>query len=187
MRGPVASQTWAIAVHPLHGLRYEKARQKWHLEPLIDVDARPMALDTWLKQRLYRVNCREYSLMTTLKFVSNKEGAHVDIEKDTEVKDMERVHFGHVTYPHLVAMLVASYLLHQYRTAFREDEDRWSWFIGTDGHSPEEYKVIRDADFGGEIYPVGFEGELHETRIPIPTPGRPWTPVRSIEEATVEA
>ena len=58
--------------------------------------------------------------MTTLKFVSNKEGAHVDIEKDTEVKDMERVHFGHVTYPHLVAMLVASYLLHQYRTAFRE-------------------------------------------------------------------
>ena len=71
--------------------------------------------------------------------------------------------------------------------ADREDEDRWSWFIGTDGHSPEEYKVIRDADFGGEIYPVGFEGELHETRIPIPTPGRPWTPVRSIEEATVEA
>ena len=117
------------------------------------------------------MNGREYSLMTTLKFVSNKEGAHVDIEKDTEVKDMERVHFGHVTYPHLVAMLVASYLLHQYRTAFREDQDRWSWFIGTDGHSPEEYKVIRNADFGGEIYPVGFEGELHETRIPIPTPG----------------
>ena len=48
----------------------------------------------WLKERLYRVNGREYSLMTTLKFVSNKEGAHVDIEKDTEVKDMERSTLG---------------------------------------------------------------------------------------------
>ena len=125
--------------------------------------------------------------MTTLKFVSNKEGAHVDINKDTEVKDMERVHFGHVTYPHMVAMLVASYLLHQYRTGFREDEDRWSRFSGSDGHSPGKYKVIGGADFSGEIYPVGLEDEFHETHIPIPMPGRPWTPVRSEEEAIVEA
>ena len=32
---PWRVQTWAIAVHPLHGLRYEKARKQWHLEPLI--------------------------------------------------------------------------------------------------------------------------------------------------------
>ena len=185
---PAASQTWAIAVHPLNGLRYENASKKWHLEPLFDVDARPtITLNTWLRQRLYRVNGREYSLWDTLKFVSNKEGVHVDIEKDTEVRDMERVHFGHVTYPHLVTMLVASYLLHQYRTSFREDEDRWTWFTGTEGHPPGEYKVIRDAEFCGEIFPLGFEGEFHETRIPFPTPGRPWTPTKSIEQATVEA
>ena len=167
-RGPVASQTWAITVHPLYGLRYEEAGNEWHLEPLFDVDVQPMTLDTWSRQRLFRVSGREYSLMTTLKFVSNREGAHVDIMKDAEVKDMERVHFGHVTYPHLVAMLVASYVLHQYRTGFREDEDRWSRFGGTHGHSPGEYKVLGGADFSGETFPVGLEGEMHETRIPVP-------------------
>lgn len=146
-----------------------------------------MPLDAWLRQSLYRVNGREYSLMTTLRFLSNKEGAHVDLDKDTEAKDMERVHFGHVTYPHLVAMLVASYLVHQYRMAYQADEKRWSAFIGGHGHAPSEYKAIDEAEFQSEIDPTGLPDEFHETGIPIPTPGTKWKPVRLKDNATVEA
>ena len=185
--GPPASRTWTIAVHPLHGLTYDEERKLWRLEAPFDLDAQPMALDAWLRQRLYRVNGRDYSLMTTIRFLSNKEGAHVDLHKDTEAKDMERVHFGHVTYPHIVALLVASYLVHQYRTAFQQNEERWSAFLGGQGHTPSEYKAIREAELKGEIDPMGYQDEFHETGIPIPTPGMNWKPLQLKDTATVEA
>lgn len=187
IRSLAASHTWGIEVYPLRGLRYEGGRQKWHLEPLFDLDGQPLALQTWLRLGLFRVNGREYSLMTTLKHLSNTEGAHVDIDKDPETRDMERVHFGHVTYPHLVAMLVGCYLLEQYKTAVAGDEGRWSAFTSPGGPSPAEYNVIRDGYFAGEIEPMGFEGEFHETGIPIPTHGERWSPVRFEERVRVEA
>ena len=187
MVGPPATSTWAIAVHPLHGLTYDEERKLWHLEVPFDLDAQPMVLDAWLRQRLYRVNGREYSLMTTLRFLSNKEGAHVDLHKDSEAKDMERVHFGHLTYPHLVAMLVASYLVHQYWTAIQADEERWSSFLGTHGHAPSEYKAIGEGELKGKIEPMGLPDEFHKTGIQIPTPGTQWKPLRFEDKAIVEA
>ena len=187
--GPIlslaASQTWNITVYPLHGLKYEEQRKRWHMEPLFDVDVEPVALGTWLNQRLYCVNGRDYSLLATLKFLSNKEAVHVDIEKDTCARDMERVHFAHVTYPHLVALHVASYLLGQYRRGFREHEERWSAFGRTPGHKPTEFKLLGSAEFSAEIDPLGLEGEFHETGIQVPMPGRGWTAGRIKEETVV--
>ena len=188
-RGPIpglaASHTWTIAVHPLHGLRYEEHEERWYVEPAFDVDAEPMALGTWLNQGLYRVDGREYSLLDTLKFVSNKEAVHADIEKDTMVRDMERVHFGHITYPHLVVLNVVSYLLEQYRSGVRDHEARWRSFTQMPGHEPAEFKVSGGIEFRAEIDPMGFQGEFHETGIQLPMPGRPWKAVQIREEAVV--
>ena len=186
--GLVATHTWRIAVHPLHGLKFDRAEKKWIVGPLFDAQAQPMALGTWLKQRLFSVDGREYTLLDTLKFIANKEAVHVDIDRDVATRDMERVHFGHTTYPHLVAIMVASYLLEQHRASYRNDEEKWEGFFGVRDLPVADYEVIGGGEFeGADIEPMGFGGEFHDTGIALPQPGRTWKPVRLEEGATVQA
>ena len=115
--GHVARRMWSITIHTLHGLKFDNKEKKWIIVPLFDTQAQPIALETWLRQRLFCVDRRNYTIQDTLKFISNKEAAHTDIKKDVQAKDMEKIHFGHTTYPHLVTILIASYMLEQYRTS----------------------------------------------------------------------
>ena len=186
--GPVAIRTWRIAVLPLHGLKFDSAEKKWIFGPLFDTQAHPIALGTWLKQRLFRVDRREYTLADTLKFIANKEAVHVDIDRDCTARDMERVHFGHTTYPHLVAIMVASYLLGRYRASYRDGGEKWDTFRGIGDLPVAENEIIGGGEFeGADIDPIGFSGEFHETGIALPEPGRIWKAVRLDEEATVQA
>ena len=184
--GNVAERTWGMTVHPLHGLRFDLRSKQWIVEPLFDVAAPPVTLGTWLKQRLFRVDQRVYSLGDTLKFVTNKEAVHVDIGRDEQSKDMERVHFGHTTYPHMVAFLVASYVLERYRASCTENAELWSSFHGMRSEAVPEYKIISGGSFEGpDIFPPGFPGEFHETGIQVPESGRVWEPVQIREHTTV--
>ena len=147
-----------------------------------------MPLEPWSKQRLFRVDGREYSLLDTLKFIANKEAVHVDIGQDVAARDMERVHFGHTTYPHVVAIMVASYLLEQYRTSCQIEKEKWGSFLGFGDRGVADYKPIGGGEFGSaDIQPMGFGGEFHETGIRIPEPDRVWNPVQIAEEAIVQA
>ena len=89
--GPAASHTWSICVYPLHGLRFDSPSKKWIFQPMFDKSGTPLRLEPWLKQRLFCVDDREYSLRDTLSFLANKEAAHVDTKRDTLHEDMERV------------------------------------------------------------------------------------------------
>ena len=147
-----------------------------------------MALGTWLRQGLFSVEGRKYTLLDTLKFVANKEAVHVEAERDELERDMERVHFGHATYPHLVCVMVASYVLEQYRESYRKEPEGWEAFHQFAGSDVADYEVIGSGEFKGvEIDPVGFAGEMRETGIPIPEAGKEWKPIRIEEEATVRA
>ena len=182
----VAAHTWCITVHPLHGLRFESQAEQWVFEPLFDAQAPPLVLGTWLNQTLFRVDQRVYTLGDTLKFVANKEAVHVDIDRDERTIDMERVHFGHTTYPHLVAFLVAGRLLERYRVSRTETAELWGKFHSMGGEAVPEYKIICGGDFtAANIYPPGFHGEFHETGLQVPEAGRVWNPVRIREHATV--
>ena len=184
----VASHTWRIVVHPLHGLRFDRAGAKWVFDGLFDRGAAPMAPGPWLRQRLFGVEEREYTLLDTLKFVANREAVHADVEKDEAARDMERVHFGHTTYPHLVSVMVASYALERFRESYRERPEAWERFVGFARSDVADYEVVGGGAFqGAEIDPMGFGGEFHETGIPMPEPGRKWEPVRIEEAATVRA
>lgn len=96
--GAIASHKWSIEVHPLHGLRFDNTEKMWTVYTMFDTSAVPLTLDRWLRQSLFCVNDREYSLFDTLKFLANKEAAHVDIDSDVLLKDMESVHFGNTSY-----------------------------------------------------------------------------------------
>ena len=99
---------------------------------------------------------------------------------------MERVHFGHTTYPQLVAVLVASYMLERYRASRTENAELWGQFLGISGEAVPEYKIICGGEFqGAGIYPPGFRGEFHETGIQLPEAGRVWSPVQIRDHATV--
>ena len=186
--GMVATRTWRVVVHPLHGLKFNRTKKQWIFGPLFDTQAQRMALEPWSKQRLFRVNGREYSLLDTLKFIANKEAVHVDIGKDVSARDMERVHFGHTTYPHVMAIMVASYLLEQYRTSCQIEEEKWGSFLDFGDRGVADYELIGGGEFrGADIEPMGFGGEFHETGIQIPEPGRAWSPVQIEEEAMVQA
>ena len=188
LSGMVATQTWRIVVHPLHGLKFNRTEKKWIFGPLFDTRAQRMALEPWSKQRQFKVDGREYSLLDTLKFIANKEAVHVDIGRDVSARDMERVHFGHTTYPHIVAIMVASYLLEQYRTSCRIEEKKWGSFLGLRDRGGTDYELIGGGEFSGvDIEPMGFDGEFHETGIQVPEPGRVWNPVQIEEEVMVQA
>ena len=181
-----AEHTWSVAIHPLHGLRFNSPAERWVFGPIFDAQAQPVALDTWLNQRLFQVDRRVYSLRNTLKYVANKEAVHVDLRKDEQSRDMEHVHFGHTTYPQLVAVLVASYLLERYRTSRTESAELWGQFLGMRDTGDPEYKIFSGGEFQAtEFYSPGFPDEFHDTGIPLPKPGRVWKPVQIREHAIV--
>ena len=184
----VATRIWRVVVHPLHGLKFNRTEKKWIFGPLFDTQAQRMTLEPWLKQRLLRVDGREYSLLDTLKFIANKEAVHVDIGKEVSARDMERVHFGYTTYPHVVAIMVASYLLEQYRTGCQIEEEKWGSFLGFSDRGVADYALIGGGEFGGaDIEPMGLGGEFHDTGIQVPEPSRVWNPVQIEEQAVVQA
>ena len=185
LAGGIASHKWQIEVHPLHGLRFDSTAKNWTIYPMFNTDAVPLTLDRWLRQRLFCVNDREYSLFDTLKFVANKEAAHVDIDNDILLEDMERVHFGHTTYYHIIAILTASYLSSEYQASQQVDKSEWQRFSSYRTHEVTEPATFKGADMtGAEIDPVGLPNVFRETGIPLPTPGKPWKPVQ-VEESTV--
>ena len=182
----VAARTWSITVYPLHGLRFDSRFKRWVFEQLFDAQAQPVSLATWLNQRLFRVDERVYSLRDALKFVANTEAVHVDVDRDEQSRDMERVHFGLTTYPQLVAVLAASHVLERYRASRTENAELWGHFLGMSGEAVPEYKIICGGEFQGtEISLPGFHGEFHETGIPLPKAGRAWNPVQIHEHAAV--
>lgn len=181
---PFAEHTRSITVHPLHGLRFDSPEKRWVFESLFDTLAQP--LTAWLNQRLFQVDQRVYSLHDTLKYVANKEAAHVDLDKDDESRDMERLHFGHTTYAQLVTVLVASYVLKQYRASRTENAELWGQFHRMSGDAVPEYKIIDEGEFPeADTSSLGFPGEFHDTGIPLPKPGRVWNPVQIQDHATV--
>ncbi|MXY52060.1 MAG: hypothetical protein F4Y86_05970 [Gammaproteobacteria bacterium] len=186
--GLVATRTWSVRVCPLHGLRFEKDSKKWTFSWLFDRFGRRMRLGPWLKQRLFSVDGREYTLLDALKFLANKEAVHVDINKDVGAKDMELVHFGHTTYPHIVAVMVASYMLNEFRRSYQTAGQGWESFSGFGDSGVADYEAIGGGEFEGvDIDPMGFGGEFHETGILIPEPGKDWRPVQIEEAPTVQA
>lgn len=181
----MAERTWNLAVHPLHGLHFESEKKLWVLKPLFDAEEQPLTLKKWLRQRLFQVDQRVYSLGDTLKYVANKEAAHVDIKRNERSRDMERVHFGHTTYPHLVAVLVASYMLERCRASRTENAELWGQFLGVSNEAVPEYKIIGGGEFQAEINLPGFHGEFHDTGIQLPETGKVWNPVQIHDHATV--
>ena len=162
---PAAERTWSVTVHPLHGLRFDSQTKLWHFERLFDAQAKPLRLATWLNQRLFAVDERAYSLGDTLKFVANKEAAHVDIDRDEQSRDMERVHFGHTTYPQLVAVLVASHVLERYQASRIENAELWGRFVGVRGETDPAYRMIGGGEFRADIDLPGFACLSRHTNI----------------------
>ena len=77
---------------------------------------------------------------------------------------MERVHFGHTTYPHIVAIMVRVYLLEQYRTSCQIEEEKWGSFLGFGDRGVADYALIGGGEFDGAyIEPMGLGGEFHDT------------------------
>ena len=92
--------------------------------------AETVALVDWLNQPIFEVDGFVYDLMTTIKIVADKEGAHIDPAVDSEgiytgnSTDRTKsptnheayirarlVKFGPFTYPHIVVLCVARYLV----------------------------------------------------------------------------
>ena len=172
-------------MHPLHGLKFDAAGKKWILEGVFDASATPLRLDSWQRQRLFCVDGREYSLGDALKFLANREAAHVDTRMDIHAGDMERVHFGSTTYCHIVAVLAGSYVLEQYRNSRKVNKDLWDAFASVELAQLMSPQGSWGAEFtNANIDPMGLPGGAHETGIQIPEPGKPWQPVQ-ISEAWV--
>lgn len=184
--GPPATREWSITVHPLHGLKFHEAGKRWILRPMFDTDAGPMALGQWLRQRLFCVENREYSLLDTLKFLVNREAVHVDTEDSIIFKDMESVHFSNTAYYHMVAILAAAYLLSEYRTSQQVNNREWQSFSGFKSYEASEPASFLGAEFrDAEIDPMGLPDMFHETGIPIPNPGKIWKPIQVKESVVV--
>ena len=142
-------------------------------------------MDRWLRQRLLCVDNREYNLFDTLKFIANKEAAHVDTDNDILSEDMERVHFGHTTYYHIVAILTAAYLTDQFKTSQQVNRSAWESFLGYEPFKAPTPDALKGGEFlNVEIDPMGLPNVFHETGIPLPVPGDTWKPVQ-LKESTV--
>ena len=181
-----ARHSWSITVHPLHGLSFNNTKKAWSLQTLFDTEEPPVTLQRWTKQKLFCVDEREYTLGDTLLFIANKEAAHVDTEKSERSVNMERVHFGFITYYHLITVLTAAYIRTQYALSSQTQGDLWNNFA-TIKESPTEItgRQIAGEINGAEIDPMGLPEAMHETGIPVPEPGRPWQPVQIEETAVV--
>lgn len=182
----VSTRRWHIKVNPLHGLRFDSTEKKWTFYLMFDNAAVPISLDRWLRQRVFFVDDREYSLFDTLKFLSNKEAAHVDTTNSVLMKDMERVHFGHTTYYHIVAILTAAYLLSEYQASQRVNKSEWQAFHLYRSAEINTTSLLKYGEFSGaEIEPLGFPHVFQETGLPIPTAGEPYKPVHLVESTVV--
>ena len=181
----VATHTWKITVRPLHGLSFHRDRKTWEFCQMFDTNAAPIRLDQWLRQRLFCVGDRQYSLQDALKFLANKEAAHVDIGNDELTRDMECVHFNNTTYCHIVVILAAAYVIQQYKSSQNAKGNRWTSFADSRSYLAAELISIFGGEFDGvDIDPMGLTGGFHETGIPVPVPGQIWKPVQ-IEEARI--
>ena len=99
-----------------------------------------MDLVDWLKQPIFEVDGLVYDLMTTIKIVADKEGAHIDPEVDSEgiytgnSTDQTKpptnhetyvrarlVKFGPFTYPHIVVLCVARYVVTIAQVSLRQN------------------------------------------------------------------
>ena len=179
----VSTHRWQITVYPLHGLSFDRNQNIWSIHSMFDSSAVPVRLDRWLRQRLFSVNGREYSLSAALKYLANKEAAHVDVEHTILSQDMERVHFGTTCYYHFVAILTGAYIHAQFKNSVQADKAGWQHLLDRRGYTVTEPGTFLDAEIvGQEIESMGLPYALHETGIPIPHPG--WTPVH-IEESTL--
>ena len=138
------------------------------------MDGERLRLGQWLRQRLFSVNERAYTLLDTLKHVANREAVHADVNRDVEARDMTRVHFGYTTYPHLIAIMVASYLLEQYGDSRRTRSEIWPTIRGVKESNFEGFGVIFGGELSGGINPMGFAGEYHETGISRPSSETGW-------------
>ena len=183
--GVAATHRWHIEVHPLHGLRFDSTGKKWIIYPIFDTSAAPIPLGRWLRQRLFCVDSREYSLFDALRFLANKEAVHVDIDNDILLEDMERVHFGSTTYYHIIAILTAAYLLREYQDSQQANRSEWQKFSNYRSYEAPEPVTFKGGEMlGAEIEPSGLPNVFRETGIPVPVPGETWKPVQ-VEEATV--
>ena len=179
----VSTHRWKIAVHPLHGLGFDGTRNIWSLHSMFDSSAASVRLDQWFRQRLFCVDSRECNLAATLKYLANKEAAHVDTENTILSQDMESVHFGNTCYYHFVAILTSAYLLAQFKHSVQANKTEWQYLLDRRGYTVTERGTFLDAELSGlEIEPMGLPHAFHETGISIPHPG--WTPVH-IEKSTV--
>ena len=143
---------------------------------MFDSSAASVRLDQWLRQRLFCVDSREYNLAATLKYLANKEAAHVDTENTILSQDMESVHFGNTCYYHFVAILTSAYLLAQFKHSVQANKTEWQYLLDRRGYTVTERGTFLDAELSGlEIEPMGLPHAFHETGISIPHPG--WTPV----------
>ena len=99
-----------------------------------------MDLVDWLNQPLFEVDGFVYDLMTTIKIVADKEGAHIDPAVDSEgiytgnrtdrtksptnheaYVRARLVKFGPFTYPHIVVLCVARYLVTIAQASLRQN------------------------------------------------------------------
>ena len=184
--GAAASRKWQLTICPLQGLAFSTNKRKWTAYPMFNDKAVPIPLGKWLRQKLFFVDDRAYSLIDTLRFLANKEGAHVDTVNDVQMRDMERVHFGNTTYYHIVGILTASYVLGQYQASQQANRHEWERFSVGRGHSVESALTFISAEFAGPgIDPIGLPNVAYGTGIQLPSPGEPWNPTEVVESTIV--
>ena len=150
---------------------------------MFDISAATIKIDRWLHQRLFCADGRVYSISDTLKYLVNKEAAHVDTDQTTVSEDMERVHFGNTCYYHIIAVQTGAYLLSQFQSAILANRTKWQSLLDRRGYTVTEPGTFKEADLVGmEIEPMRMPYTVQETGIPIPSADS--TPV-NIEESTV--
>ena len=182
--GAVSTHTWKVAVHPLHGLQFDQSEKTWMLRPMFNTGAAPVTMDRWLRQRLFSVDGREYSLSDTLKYLANKEAAHVDTERTSLSKDMERIHFGNTCYYHIVTLLTGAYILDQFHLSTGSGEATWRSFLDRRGVPINDSGTFKGADLAGaQIDPLGLPYVFEGSGIPLPS--EDWTPVHLEDSAVV--
>ena len=167
-------------------VRFNGDRKKWEFYRMFDTKAAPIKLDRWLRQRLFCVDSRKYNLWDTLKFLANKEAAHVDTEKDVLADHMECVHFNNTTYCDIVTILTAAYVSEQYKVGRQANEARWESFLDSRGYPVTEPISITGGEFAGaDIDPMGLTGGFHEQEFRFQCLVQVWEPVQIEEARTV--
>ena len=132
-----------IEIHSLPGLLHDKISD-WHIDhDLFNASREPhLSLGQWLKQTLFKVikdqETETFSLYEVLQYVANTEGAHTDTG-ETSKNRMSKSRVGQFmeaiggqdtfTYPHMVVMLVATYLRNRHAQGIAERPEEWEKYI----------------------------------------------------------